>query len=189
MGGGFALLNPGAGWPSKRWPVERFAAVARHLGRERHLPSVVVWAGAAEWSWADQIITTSGGWAHIAPRTTLLELAELARRARLFVGSDTGPLHLASAVGTPCVGLFGPMPAERNGPYGLQHISLQKVCLEGSRRSLRRADNESMRAIEIDEVCAACEQILSRRRLGETGTTPSAAPAAAEHWTSGAYAA
>jgi heptosyltransferase I len=162
LGSGFAVINPGAGWPSKRWPVERFAAVARYLGGRRQLPTVVAWGGAAEWTLADQIITTSAGAAHMAPETTLGELAELSRRAKLFVSADTGPLHLAAAVGTPCVGLFGPMPAERNGPYGTQHIALQNVCLKGSSRSRRRASNDSMLAISVEDVCAACDTILDR---------------------------
>lgn len=162
LGGGFALLNPGAGWASKRWPVDRFAAVARHLGRDRRLPSVVVWAGAQERAWADQIITTSGGFAHMAPATTLGELAELARRARFFVGSDTGPLHLAAAVGTPCVGLYGPVSAERNGPYGPGHIAIQRMLLDGTSRERRAASDESMRAIEVGEVCAACDRLLGQ---------------------------
>jgi len=160
LGGGFALLNPGAGWASKRWPVDRYAAVARHLGRDRRLPSVVVWAGAEERAWADQIITTSGGFAHMAPPTTIGELSELARRARLFVGSDTGPLHLAAAVGTPCIGLYGPVSAERNGPYGSGHIAIQRMQLEGSSRERREASDESMRAIDVGDVCAACDRLL-----------------------------
>jgi lipopolysaccharide heptosyltransferase I len=157
-----ALINPGAGWPSKLWPAERFAGVARHLGEVHRLPSLVVWAGAAERGWAEAIVAGSGGWARLAPATSLVELAALARRARLFVSSDTGPLHLAAAVGTPCVGLFGPMPAERNGPYGPGHIALQRVCLTGSSRSRRQANNDSMLAISVAQVIAACEQILFR---------------------------
>jgi lipopolysaccharide heptosyltransferase I len=160
LGSGFALINPGAGWASKRWPPERFAAVAKHLGQNRNLPSVVVWAGAQERVWADRIITTSAGMAHLAPPTTLGELGEMARRARLFIGSDTGPLHLAAAVGTPCVGLYGPVSAERNGPYGSQHVAVQRMSLAGSSRSRRQANDASMRAISVQDVCTACDQLL-----------------------------
>src|SRR6185436_8017826 len=125
LGGGYAVLNPGAGWDSKRWPVERFAEVARHLSN-RGLPSIVAWAGEKERAWAEQIVAESKGVAALAPPTSLLELAAILRRARLFVGSDTGPLHLAAAVGTPCVGMFGPSPGQRNGPYGPAHVTLQK---------------------------------------------------------------
>ncbi len=160
---GFALINPGAGWTSKLWPPARFAAVARHLGKKRNLPSIIAWAGANERRWADEIMIGAGGHAYIAPPTTLPELASLARRAKLFVGSDTGPLHLAAVLGTPCVGLFGPMPAERNGPYGKQHIALQGLRLiTASSRARRTAGPQSMEAIGVDRVCDACERILDR---------------------------
>ncbi len=161
-----AIINPGAGWPSKRWSNERFAAVAKHLGDTYGVMSIVVWAGDEEHQWAKEIVASSGGHAVLAPRTSLTELAELCRMARLFVGSDTGPMHLAAAVGTPCVGLFGPMPAERNGPYGEGHIALQRARLEGTSREKRTADNATMLAITIDDVCVACDQIFSHQGEG-----------------------
>jgi heptosyltransferase-1 len=167
LGAGFAIINPGAGWASKRWPTDRYSAVARYLGQQRHLRSLVVWAGAEERAWADQIITTSAGMAQMAPVTSLSELAELCRRARLFIGSDTGPLHLAAAVGAVCVGLYGPMPAERNGPYGAGHVALQNARVMGSSRSRRSATNESMLAISAEDVCRACDQILDRQLMDE----------------------
>ena len=167
LNGGFAIFNPGAGWASKRWPLERYAAVAKHLGEHQALPCLVVWAGPEERGWAEQIAAASSGAAHLAPATTLTELTALARRARLFVGSDTGPLHIAAAVGTPCVGLYGPMPRERNGPYGPQHVALQEVWLTGSSRERRTADASSMEAISVASVCAACDKIVSRSMQGE----------------------
>ncbi len=158
----FALVNPGAGWPSKLWPPDRFAAVAEYLGRRHGFSSLVVWAGEKERDWAVEIVNQAGGHARIAPQTTLRELGALARRATLLVSADTGPLHLAVAVGTPSVGLFGPMPAERNGPYGTRHIAVQKVSLRGSSRSRRAADNASMLAIGVDDVTAACDMLLAR---------------------------
>jgi len=157
---GFAVINPGAGWPSKVWPADRYAAVVHHLGRHCRLPSLVVWAGNQERAWAEQIVAGSGGHGRLAPRTSLRELAALCRRARLFVGSDTGPLHLAVAVGTPCVGLYGPMPAERNGPYGPKHVALQQMRFEGSSRQRRRASGELMEAIDAESVCDACDWLL-----------------------------
>jgi lipopolysaccharide heptosyltransferase I len=160
----YCVINPGAGWTSKLWPTDRFAAVARHLGSARGVRSLVVWAGDLEHSWAEEIVAGSGGHATLAPATSLCELAAVVREAALLVGSDTGPLHLAVAVGTPSVGLFGPMPAERNGPYGPQHIALQKICLQGTSRQRRAAGPESMNAITLHDVCAACETILDRRQ-------------------------
>ena len=161
---GLAIINPGAGWPSKLWPPERFAAVARYLGHDRGLLSLVVWAGSQERLLAERIVSASEGYAWTAPATSLTELAAPVRRARLFVSSDTGPLHLAAAVGTPCVALFGPMPAERNGPYGTGHVAVQKMCLAGSSRSRRTAGPESMLSITVEDVVCACDQVLAAAR-------------------------
>jgi lipopolysaccharide heptosyltransferase I len=162
LGAGYALLNVGAGWPSKRWPADRLAQVARYLGERYHLRSVVAWAGDEERRCADQIIVSAGGFAHIAPPTTLVELAALCQRAKLFIGCDTGPLHLAAAIGTPCIGLYGATSARRNGPYGEGHIALQKILLHGGSRDRRNADDAAMRAISVEDVCAACDQIVAR---------------------------
>jgi lipopolysaccharide heptosyltransferase I len=159
---GCAIINPGAGWPSKLWPTDRYAAVARHLARVRRLPTLVVWAGQAEQVLAEQIIAAAEGTAHAAPATTLAELAALSRRARLFIGADTGPLHIAAAVGTPCVGLYGPWPASRHGPYGAQNVALQQMFFEGPTRARRNAPPIYMEAIGVDLVCDACDGILDR---------------------------
>jgi heptosyltransferase I len=160
--GGFAIVNPGASWPSKLWPAERYAAVTRHLGQRWRLPTLVVWAGAAERALAEGIAGAGGATAQVAPPTSLTELAALSRRVRLFVGADTGPLHLAAAVGTPCVGLYGPWPAARHGPYGPQHIALQQMFFEGSARQRRTAPAIYMESITAEMVCAACDRILQR---------------------------
>ncbi len=157
---GFAIINPGAGWPSKLWPAERYAAVARHLGDAWRLPTLVVWAGEAEQAAAQRIAGEGGESAVMAPPTTLPELAALARRARLFIGADTGPLHLAVAVDTPCVGLYGPWPAARHGPYGPRHVALQKMFFEGPTRARRTAPPIYMESITTEMVREACDGML-----------------------------
>lgn len=159
---GYAIVNPGASWPSKLWPAGRYAAVARHLHETWQLPSLVVWAGEQERQLAAQVVAEADGAALMAARTTLSELAALARRCRLFVSADTGPLHLAAAVGTPCVGLYGPWPAETNGPYGPRNIAIQAMHFEGSTRQRRRAPAELMEAISMEMVAAACDKVLQR---------------------------
>jgi ADP-heptose:LPS heptosyltransferase len=167
---GYAVLNPGAGWDSKRWPVERFADVARHL-MSRDVPSIVAWAGETERAWAEQIVAESKGTATLAPPTSLLELAAILNRARLFVGSDTGPLHLAAAVGTRCVALFGASRGEACGPFGNGHITLQAALDESAGRKRPGADNWAMREITSDAVCAACDEVLGRAELGQNTAT------------------
>jgi ADP-heptose:LPS heptosyltransferase len=105
-------------------------------------------------------VAAAEGNAVLAPDTKLVELAALARRAALFIGPDTGPLHLAAAVGTPCVGLYGPTRIERCGPYGKNHIALQAYYQGGTRRQRRRADNLAMQAIDVAHVCRACDDVL-----------------------------
>jgi lipopolysaccharide heptosyltransferase I len=162
LGCGFAMLNPGAGWPSKLWPTQRYAAVAEHLGRSWKLPSLVVWGTENERAMAERIVSQTSAHARAAPSMALTQLAALARRCRLFVGPDTGPLHLAAAVGASCVGLYGPWPAARHGPYGPRHIALQERFFEGSTRARRNAPPEFMEAIGVELVCEACDRILER---------------------------
>jgi ADP-heptose:LPS heptosyltransferase len=161
--GGFAMINPGAGWTSKLWPRQRFAAVARHLSRTCGIPSLVVWAGPQELLWAREIASLAGSCAAVSPPTTLTQLAAITRLSSLFVSSDTGPLHLAVAVGTPSVGLYGPVLAERNGPYGHGHISLQQMQVFGTNRERRNASPAAMEGIRVEHVCDACDELFSRR--------------------------
>jgi lipopolysaccharide heptosyltransferase I len=159
---GFAVLNPGAGWDSKRWPLERFAAVARHLGERHGLVSIIAWGGKREAVDSEDVVRQAGGQAQLAPATTLLELAALVRRARLVVAADTGPLHLSAALGTPCVGLFGSTRREACGPYGPLHIALQAAFDGSPGRKLLGADNWAMRRITVPMVADACDAILFR---------------------------
>lgn len=157
-----AVINPGASWDSKLWPIARYADVARHLGARHGVRSVVVWYGDVEHGFAEQIAAGAADQAVLAPPTKLNEVAALARRASLFISSDTGPLHLAAAVGTPCVGLYGPTRVGHCGPYGAQHIALQAYYQGGTRSQRRSGDNRAMQAITTEQVCDACDEILAR---------------------------
>lgn len=159
----FVVLNPGAGWPSKVWPAERYAEVAKYIGTEFNLPSVVVWAGDEEKQWAELISEQSDGHCTLAPSTSLPQLAALLRKGCLFVGSDTGPLHMATAVGTACVGMYGPTMPSDCGPYGQQHVSVQAFYQDGTGKERRRGLNTAMQAITVDMVNDACFEILSKR--------------------------
>lgn len=164
--GGFAVINSAASWPSKQWPADRLGRVARYLGEHYELPSVVTWAGDREARIAHAIVAKSGGHALPAPPTSLPQLAALLRRARLVIGSDTGPLHLAAAVGTPCVGLYGPTRVEKTGPYGAQHVAIQAEGPVHANRQLRQQDESAIRRITVEQVCAAADLALQ----GNLGT-------------------
>jgi lipopolysaccharide heptosyltransferase I len=156
----FAIINPGAGWPNKQWPVERFGAVAAHLRRRHGLASLVLW-GPGERDRAAQVAAASEGAATVAPATSISDLASLARAAALFVAGDTGPLQLAAAAGTPIVGVFGPTNPVRNGPWAAADVCLSRFdeCECHHKRRCRRA-TPCIERIGVDEVAAAVDRRL-----------------------------
>ncbi|MCC6991466.1 MAG: glycosyltransferase family 9 protein, partial [Acidobacteria bacterium] len=158
--GGFAIVNPGAAWDNKRWPPERFGALAALLGERLGLPSVVTW-GPGEEARAEAVVTASRGHALASPPTTLPDLLALARRARLVVSGDTGPLHLAASVGAPIVGLFGPTRPERNGPWLAADVSVSRAttCVCFHKRQCQRG-RACIEDIDVNEVFAACARRL-----------------------------
>jgi heptosyltransferase-1 len=167
--GRFAVVNPGAGWPSKVWPAERYGQLASHLAARHGLPALAVWGTPAELPLAQTIVATSAGHAHLAPPTSMTELAALCRRAAIFVGSDTGPMHLAVAVGTPTISLHGPSRAERCGAYGPGNVRLQACYTPPSSNHRHQTDDSAMRAISVEMVCQASDRILSQHAQRQCG--------------------
>lgn len=152
-----ALITPGAGWGAKRWPPERYAAVAAGLtGRGFH---VVVNAGPGEETIAAAI--AAGG--AVALTATLPQLIALTRRVALCIGGDTGPLHLASALGRPVVGIYGPTDPSRNGPYGTRARVLRSP---ESRRDHSRRDAPEAGLLKItpEDVLRAAHELLAEER-------------------------
>jgi ADP-heptose:LPS heptosyltransferase len=162
-GGGYALINPGAAWPNKRWPPQRFGQLARTMAEHRALRSLVVW-GPGEESIALDVVHASAGAAELAPPTTIIDIVALAKDASLMISGDTGPLHIAAAVGTPIVALFGPTRAERNGPWRSSDISISRLdrCECHYERRCRRRD-PCIDDITVDEVAAAVERRVAAR--------------------------
>ena len=161
---GFVLINPGAAWPNKRWPPERFGVIARHL-RDRHaLRSVVLWGGG-EAPLADAVVHASSAAAVRAPETSLGDLLALSARASMMVSGDTGPVHIAAAVRTPIVGLYGPTWPERNGPWDPQDVVVSRAdtCECHHKRECRRgSDAMCLNDITIASVKDAVDQRLQR---------------------------
>jgi lipopolysaccharide heptosyltransferase I len=160
-GGHYALLNPGAGWPNKQWPAARFGAVGAML-RERHgLRSVVLW-GPGEEPLAREAAAASSGAAIVAQPSRIADVVALARGAAVMVSGDTGPMHLAAAVGTPIVGLYGPTRPSRNGPVDADAaiVSRDPIC---RCHHLRRCklDRMCLLDVEVAEVMSAVERRLA----------------------------
>lgn len=157
------LLNPGAGWGAKRWPVERYAAVARGLAERGFF--VVVNAGPGEAELAEDIRAQSGGGA-LPAACSLSQLIALTRRVSLVIAGDTGPLHLACALGKPVVGIFGPTDPARNGPFGTRFRVLRST--ESRRDHTRRAEPEAgLLTIQPEEVLQAADELQGGVRDGE----------------------
>jgi heptosyltransferase I len=152
----FAILNPGAGWGAKRWPAERYGEVARRLAEAGIYP--VVNYGPGEEDLFRAVLAASGGRAR-PMKGSVTELIALTRRARIFIGGDTGPLHLAAALRVPVVAIFGPTDPARNGPYGTRSVVLRSA--ESVTSHARRSDpDEGLLAIGSDEVFAAANRLL-----------------------------
>jgi heptosyltransferase-1 len=152
-----ALIHPGAGWGAKRWPPERYGRLARELATRLGTRALVN-AGPGEESIARAVVEASDGAARIMA-TSLDQLIALTRRAALAIGGDTGPLHLASALGTPVVGIFGPTDPARNGPYGGAFRVLRHP--ESQRDHTRRSQPEAgLLTITEAEVLQMAEELL-----------------------------
>ena len=160
--GGFAVLNPGAGWGAKRWPAERYGHVARDLA-EFGVKSIINF-GPGEDSLAEEAVSASGGAAH-AWKCSITELIALTRRASLFVGGDTGPLHLAAALQVPVVAIFGPTDPARNGPYGTRSVVLRNPISPTTHARNPKPD-EGMLEISVREVVAAACRLLHSNKSG-----------------------
>jgi heptosyltransferase I len=125
FGAEYVVLNGGAAWPNKRWPPERFGALGAALYARFGLPSVVLW-GPGEQDLAAAIVAASSGAATAAPRTSIVETLAIVSGARLVVSGDTGPVHLAGAVRTPVVGIYGPTNPLRNGPWSSDDVVVSR---------------------------------------------------------------
>ncbi|GAB4173990.1 MAG: hypothetical protein Fur0039_15730 [Rhodocyclaceae bacterium] len=149
--------------PCKRWPEERFAELGKRLMQELGVTPVVV-GGAEERPLGERLIATWGGGFNAAGQLSIRGSAALLERCRLYVGNDTGVMHLGAAVGTPCVAIFAAQdwPGRWN-PYGTGHIVLRKrpPC-EGCKLIVcREHDMRCLREISVEEVFTACAGVLA----------------------------
>jgi len=157
----FAILNPGAGWGAKRWPADRYGVVARKLA-QIGIPCFVNF-GPNEEHLAETVTKASEGLA-LPLNCSITELISITRRAALFIGGDTGPMHLAAALNIPVVAIFGPTNPARNGPFGTRSIVLRNPESPTTHARLARPDG-AMLEITSDLVFAAAYQLLENPRV------------------------
>jgi len=163
----FAILNPGAGWGAKRWPAERYGQVAGALA-ECGVRSIVNY-GPGEEELARETEAVSEG-AALPFQTTISELIALTRRAKLFIGGDTGPMHLAAALRVPVVAIFGPTDPARNGPYGTRSVVLRNPESPTTHARNPRPD-EAMLEISVESVVNAACTLLTGAQTRQQGRT------------------
>lgn len=152
----FAILNPGAGWGAKRWPAKRYGAVAKAFACEG-LRSIVNY-GPGEEQLALETEAASAG-AAVPVKTSITELIALMRRAKLFIGGDTGPLHLAAALRVPVTAIFGPTDPARNGPYGTRSVVLRSPASRTTHARHSQPD-ESLLDITVEDVLRSARKLL-----------------------------
>jgi heptosyltransferase I len=156
----FAILNPGAGWGAKQWPAERYGEVAQRLAQDG-VKSFINY-GPGEEELAKAVEAASAG---AATRITcsLTQLIALTRRACLFIGGDTGPMHLAAALGIPVVAIFGPTNPARNGPFATRSIVLRSPS-SPTTHTRRAQPDPGLLEITAAQVLDAGRQLLREAR-------------------------
>jgi ADP-heptose:LPS heptosyltransferase len=160
-------ICPGSAQPAKRWPVDRFDAIARRLLDEPGTAIIVI-GGEHEAAIGREL---GAGWPrrrwwNAASTLSVLETAELARRCALYVGNDTGAMHVAAAVGTRCVAVFSAHgPAQQWHPYGDGHLVLRSApeCRNCFLSECTYHQSKCLTAISVEQVWDACQQALGRR--------------------------
>ena len=158
-----AILNPGGGWPTKLWQPESFAEIAKRLWKHFGIPSVITY-GPGEEPLVERIIHQCQEEPVTALKTSLKELFVFCSEASIFVGSDTGPMHLAAAAGTPIVSIFGPTSSRRNGPFSRSDIVVERDDLECRVDCYRRrCEHTSCMDIPTEVVWRAVVERLGRR--------------------------
>ena len=155
-GNDFAILNPGAGWGAKRWPVERYGLVAKELAKDGLCSLINYGPGEEELAVA---VEAAGAGAARKISCSISELIALTRRARLFIGGDTGPMHLAAALKIPVVAIFGPTNPARNGPFGTRSIVLRSAS-SMTDHTRRPEPEQGLLEITVGEVVAATRKLL-----------------------------
>jgi len=156
INGPFVVLLPGAGWPTKKWPVEHYSWLAREALAHYNVPSLVLWGPGEE-----ELVAPLRGKGHVrvAPSTTIGEMMAVLEKALVVVGGDTGPLHIAAALGRPTLGLYGPTYPWRNGPYGNDSLVLEVSCpRKGCYR--RKCREECVASIPREMVWDALKVVL-----------------------------
>lgn len=158
----FAILDPGGGWVTKLWPAENFGRLADRLWEEKGILSVVA-TGPNEKGLAERVLSSCRSGKAISTEPSLKGFFELAKHAKVYVGGDTGPTHIAVAASAPIVGLFGPTEWWRNGSPNAGDICVERTDI-GCRTDCHRRSCDRWICMDIDVetvFAAVCERLAS----------------------------
>lgn len=161
---GFVLMGPWGSFPSKLWPLDRFGETAGRIHAATGVRSLVLGHGEKERAAAVALAARHPDSLAVAPDVSLAGVAELARRAKMFLGCDSFPMHAAAGVGCPTLGLFGVTDPERLGPYGpTGHSLYARLTILKSSRERRNLHPDNMFALSVEDVAKVCLKLLGTR--------------------------
>jgi heptosyltransferase-1 len=155
----FFVISPGGGWRSKCWPPERYGELHRQLTQKFGIRAIVSF-GPGEENLAREVVAAAGDPAPIPLAMDLPQLIAVLRRAELMIAADTGPLHLAAALGTRVVGIYGPTEPARNGPWSDRAIVVRNAKPEETTYKRRAESSPAMLRITVDEAADAATKLL-----------------------------
>jgi len=159
IGGEYIVVGPGGSWRAKCWPAERWGEFCREFEKKNNMPIVLIY-GPGEKSIAAEAARSAAPASATLVATTIEELMGLVAHAQCVVAADSGPLHLAAALGTPVVGLYGPTDPARNGPFVRGSAIVDKALPEEISYKRRPDFSPAMLRITVDDVMAATEALL-----------------------------
>jgi heptosyltransferase I len=158
----YFVLNPGGGWMSKCWPAANYGQLHHELAKRFEWRGVVIF-GPGEESLARDVVAAGGESPPVVMGLGLGPLMALLRRAKFVVSADTGPLHLASAVDAPVIGLYGPTDPSRNGPYWPADVVVRNPHASVTTYNRESSYSPAMLSITVEQVVKAVEQRLGIR--------------------------
>jgi len=161
----YVVLAPGTNWPTKCWPTTHFAKLADRLYDSNIIPVII--GGPHDQRLAQEIMAnTTIPPIDLTGKTSMKQLAYMIKKAQVFVGGDTGPMHLAVAVGTKVVAMFGPTDPVRNGPYGEKHsvLTAPRLCKGCWKRTCPK-EEQCLDNIDADTVYRAVKSVNYKKNM------------------------
>jgi heptosyltransferase-1 len=159
IGGEYIVVGPGGSWRAKCWPADRYGELCRDFEKKSDMCLVVI-HGPGEKPLAEEVVRSAAPARPAVIATTIEELMGLLAHARCVVAADSGPLHLAAALGTPVVGLYGPTDPARNGPFVRSAVIVHKARPEEISYKRKSDYSAAMLRITVEDVLAATDAIL-----------------------------